>query len=550
MGRVVVLTLLLAAVLAGSAGASETTGRLLVSVEPGAGASGPVVARAAAAVRADGPRVPEIGLVTVVPARGVSVREAARRLRERPEVRAVEVERRFTPRALPDDPALGDAETSAGVAPGTPVQWWVPRLGLPEAWEVEDGAGARVGIVDSGVDGTHPDLAGKVVGEVDADPTPGRGGPRTDEAGHGTHVAALACAATNNNTGIAGAGGGCGLIVGKTDFSDASVAQAIVALADAGADAINLSFGTDGTRQPPQAIEDALAYARGKGAVLVAAAADAVTDEQGDPANLLQPSGTGPNLEQHNAGLSVTAATHSDKRAWFAGRGAQISLAAYGAYERDAGPRGLLSAWPHNPTTFEQGAFGPPPLPPCRCRTGFRGDPRYAHLQGTSMATALVTGVAALVKHLNPDLPPSDVVRLLKQTARRPAGTGWEPELGWGIVDARAAVEAARRLDRRPPTSRTRARVRADGRIALTWSGEDHAPPKVERAGIDRYELWRTAPGRRASRLLATTTATRRTVRAPAAGRYTFFTVAIDRAGNREPKPPRPDATVRVARGR
>ena len=68
------------------------------------------------------------------------------------------------------------------------------------------------------------------------------------------------------------------------------------------------------------------------------------------------------------------------------------------------------------------------------------------------MATAIVSGVAALVRELNPDLSAAEVVRLLKETARRPPARGWAPELGWGIVDARAAVAAARL--HRPPRAR------------------------------------------------------------------------------------------------
>ena len=116
-----------------------------------------------------------------------------------------------------------------------------------------------------------PDLAGKIRAAIDT--AAGGGGALVDEAGHGTHVASLACGAAGNGLGIAGAGLDCGLIVAKTDFSDASVARAIVESADRGAHAINLAFGTDGGRAAPAAVSDALQYAAAKGAVLVAAAA-------------------------------------------------------------------------------------------------------------------------------------------------------------------------------------------------------------------------------------------------------------------------------------
>ncbi|HEU4657635.1 MAG TPA: S8 family serine peptidase, partial [Capillimicrobium sp.] len=422
---------------------------------------------------------------------------------------------------------------------------WVQRTGLFEAWDLARGTNALVGIVDSGADGSLPEIAPKIRDAIDVDPTPGAAGPLADEAGHGTHVASLACAASGDGVGIAGAGLECGLLIAKTDFSDSSVAEAIVEATDRGASVLNLSFGTDGGRVPPAALVDAVHYAAARNVVLVAAAADENTEEQGDPANILQPTGTGPDMNV-NLGLSVTAATRSDQRAGFAGRGTQISLAAYGAFERGTGPRGLLGAWPADTTTFDEGSLSPF-NPPCRCRTTYRGDDRYAYLQGTSMATAIVSGVAALIRDLNPDLPAADVVRLLKQTARRPEGAGWSAELGWGLADARNAVESARQIDRRPPVSTLRAPKRTrTGSFLLRWSGRDVAPAGVRASGVARYEIWRSLNGRPAQRIARTRKRSRR-IKAHRRGRYAFYTVAIDRAGNREPPPGRPDATVRVA---
>ena len=96
----------------------------------------------------------------------------------------------------------------------------------------------------------------------------------------------------------------------------------------------------------------------------------------------------------------------------------------------------------------------------CGCRTSYHGDSRYAYLEGTSMAAPQVAATAALMRRMNPDLKAGDIIRLLKRTARRPAGRGWSPELGWGILDADAAVLAARSLDRsaRPRRSCSRPR--------------------------------------------------------------------------------------------
>ena len=525
---------------AGALASSQPTGRLLVSVAP---FSSPV---AFSAARAD-LRVPQLGLVRVAPRRGESLAALRARLLRDPRVREVSVERRFQPRAVPNDPALADPETAMGTPPGTPIQWWPQRMGLFDAWDLADGRESLVAVIDSGVEGAHPEFNGKIRDMLDVDPTPGAGGPLTDEAGHGSHVASFACGQTDNGIGLAGAGRACGLLIAKTDFSDGSVVQAIVDAADRGADAIVMSFGTDGGRVPPRAMVDALEYAADRQAILVAAAADQETDEQGDPANIVQPTGTGSDLSK-NLGLSVTAATYYDRKASFAGRGSQISLAAYGAFERGQGPRGLFGAFPAAETDFERGDLGPPPVPPCRCRADYRGDTRYAYLQGTSMATAIVGGVAALVRDLNPDLRGAEVVRLLKETARRPAGSGWTPELGWGIVDAAAALRRAARLDRTAPTSLLRAPARIRRRsLTLRWRGADESPRNVVATGIARYEVWRSVDGAAPVKL----TATRRTsyrLRVRPGRRYAFFTRAIDRAGNREPAPRKADARVRVLR--
>jgi subtilisin family serine protease len=351
-------------------------------------------------------------------------------------------------------------------------------------------------------------------------------------------VASLACAASNNGIGLAGAGLDCKLIVEKSDLSDASVAQAIVDATNRGADAINMSFGTDGSTPAPPALVDAINYAFSHNVVMAAAAADSAVAEQGDPGNVLQPNGTGADLTQ-GRGLTVTAANFSDQRASFAGYGSEISIAAYGTFADNSGPAGIFGAFPHGMTSLEGGSLlALPPQPPCRCRTTFQGDNGYAYLQGTSMATPMVAAVGALIRHLNPDLSAAEIVTLIKQTARRPAGTGWTQDLGWGILDGGAALDAARHVDRRPPQAQLAALPRRtrQGTLTLRWTGTDPAPPNVIAPGIDHYEIWR-AFDRRAPQLLATTTATSLLVHLHAGHRYGFFIRAVDRAGLHEPAP-------------
>jgi subtilisin family serine protease len=279
---------------------------------------------------------------------------------------------------------------------------------------------------------------------------------------------------------------------------------------------------------------------------MAAAAADSAIAEQGYPANLLQPTGTGPDLAV-GKGLSVTAADASDNRASFAGQGSQISLAAYGAYDASpaaSGPPGIFGAFTAGPNELETGSIGLPPRPPCGCRTTFASDARYAYVQGTSMATPMVAATGALVRHLNPDLSAADIVRLIKETARRPGGV-WTGELGWGILDAGAALTRAATIDRRAPSSRVKrlAARTAQRTITVRWSAADRAPAGVRASGIARFELWRATDGGPFKRLYSTARTSRR-VTLRRGGRYRFYSVAIDHAGNREPAPKQADTRI------
>ena len=160
------------------------------------------------------------------------------------------------------------------------------------------------------------------------------------------------------------------------------------------------------------------------------------------------------------------------------------------------------------------------------------------------MATPMVAAAGALVRHLNPDLSVADIVRLIKETARRPAGA-WTDDVGWGILDAGAALTRAASIDRRAPTSRVKrltART-AKREITVRWTAADRAPAGVRASGIARYELWRATDGGRFKRLY-TTTRTSRRVTLRRGGRYRFYSVAIDHAGNREPAPKQADARI------
>jgi serine protease len=537
--------------LASASAATTATGRLLVTMKAGDSGS-PRTVRAAGAVLAGtgtevaGPVERRLRLVTVRPVAGTGMKAAAKALRSIPGVQSVEVEHRATLRYVPNDPALVTPETAPGTPGGIAMQWWAAGENLPAMWDITHGSGATVAVIDTGADATHPELASKIEGTLDNDPSTTAGPANTDQVGHGTHVASIACAASNNGIGLAGAGLDCKLLIIKSDLSDSSIATSIRQAVDHGADAINMSFGTDGTQAAATPIVNAIDYAVSKGVVLVAAAADEPTAEQGDPSNVLQPTGSGADITK-GKGLSVTSASYTGQRSPFAGYGSQVSIAAYGSFASDAGPRGIFAAFPGGTVDLERPTYT---SLGCNCRASFGGDNRYAYIQGTSMAAPMVAGVAAVVRHLNPDLSAPALIRLLKQTATRPAGAAWTSDLGWGIVNGGAAAALAKTIDARPPRTSiksTTAKVVSGSAVTLRFNHLDEGPSGVLVSGYRSLQIWRSTNGGKAVRI-ATTAKNSLKVSVRRGSRYSFYTRGLDKAGNREPVPAHPDVTVRATK--
>lgn len=127
-------------------------------------------------------------------------------------------------------------------------QWNLAQIGAPDAWSRSTGAGVTIGIVDSGVDPSHPDLAGKVDAFADCVGGSCREGPARDSDGHGTAVAGIAAAKTGNGAGIAGVAPDARLVVARVLGSDGSgvtedINRAIQWVVDKGARVVNLSLG-------------------------------------------------------------------------------------------------------------------------------------------------------------------------------------------------------------------------------------------------------------------------------------------------------------------
>ena len=147
-------------------------------------------------------------------------------------------------------PGAGPAEASKD--PSFGAQWGMARIGAEEAWTRTTGAGVRIGIVDTGVDLHHEDLAGRVVAHASC--VGANGDPKgckdsaQDDQGHGTHVSGIAAAIKDNAKGVTGAAPGAELVVAKVlsntgTGSSEDVTAGIKWVVDNGARVVNLSLG-------------------------------------------------------------------------------------------------------------------------------------------------------------------------------------------------------------------------------------------------------------------------------------------------------------------
>ncbi len=318
-------------------------------------------------------------------------------------------------------------------------QWGPQQVHAEQAWPVSTGAGATVGIVDSGVDFDHPDLAPKLLqgatfldcGTTSCGNGDWQSGPTARVATaspHGTHVAGTAAAVTNNGIGIAGVAPDAQILPVKVLDEDGGsfedIALGIRYAVDNGADVINLSLGALPGVQALVItgeitdVQDAITYARDHGVVVVAAAGnDFASPLCGTPA--------------FDAGALCVVST--DKRE---ARSAFSNFAINQQLDAVAGPGGSLA-----PVCGEDIVSTVPLGEGKSAACGYGAD--YDEYAGTSMATPHVAGVATLLAAQG--RTDENIIEVLETTARKPViGTRgvFDPVYGYGIVDAAAAVAA------------------------------------------------------------------------------------------------------------
>jgi type VII secretion-associated serine protease mycosin len=282
-------------------------------------------------------------------------------------------------------------------------QWDLDRMSVPDAWQQSTGTDVVVAVIDTGVDGNHPDLAGNVLTGYDAiDDTEGGD---SDGNGHGTHVAGTVAAVTGNGEGIAGVAPDAKVLPVKVLDADGSgwssdTAEGIVWAVDNGAQVINMSLGADSSTDAEEA---AVAYAVENGVTVVAAAGN--EREEGSPTSY---------PAAYDGVIAVAATDLDDEIAEYSNRGDYVDVAAPGS--------GILSTYPAD--LSEDGS-------------------EYAELSGTSMASPHVAAVAALIKASRPDITPDGIQNALEESAVDLGDSGFDPDFGHGRIDAAAAIEAA-----------------------------------------------------------------------------------------------------------
>jgi type VII secretion-associated serine protease mycosin len=291
-------------------------------------------------------------------------------------------------------------------------QWYLDALHIPHAQQISTGKSVTVAVIDSGVDGSHPDLRGQLVAGKCVAGYDKVHGPTEDLDGHGTAMAGIIAAKGGGQSHALGVAPGAKVMPICMLTDDSAPGPAFRAIADGvrwatdhGAKVVNISLGSDHSVMPQDmdALKDAIAYAERHDVVLVAGAGNSGKhDGVITPARL--------------PGVVAVSGTTKSQSIWSKSTtGKQVALAAPAT--------GIVSpdtrSNPDNPDS-----------------TGYKTS------DGTSNATAIVSGVAALVRAKYPKLDAANVVNRLVKTADHKGAAGRNDQYGFGIVDPVRALTA------------------------------------------------------------------------------------------------------------
>jgi len=302
-------------------------------------------------------------------------------------------------------PAVLVADTPAQADQVRERQYWLAQYGIEKAWGITQGAGVRIAIIDTGVDGSHPDLQGAVVGGADFSGLGSSDGqtPVGEDRRHGTMVASLAAGRGNGGgNGVLGSAPAAELLSVSISFRgglispDDQVAQAVRYAVDNGADVISLSL-TRNTRDWPESWDEAFAYAAKRDVVVVAAAGNrgSGTVSVGAPATM--------------PGVLTVGGVTQEGVASDAASSQGINIGVMAPSE------GLVGAIPGG---------------------------GYVSWSGTSGATPIVAGIVALVRAAHPTMNANNVINRVLATATPLTDDIPDSLYGYGLINAYDAVVA------------------------------------------------------------------------------------------------------------
>lgn len=330
--------------------------------------------------------------------------------------------------------------------------WVIPSVHADKAWDMVRTQGAvGVAIIDTGVDETHPDLAANIVARHNATSS---NYATTDYLGHGTHVAGLIAGVAGNGVGVAGTSYNAKLVIIKASpsntnsFDSAAIVRSfawLMSLDESGKTVaqhynvrvVNMSIGgvdEDGTaNQPDDEINAAMVRARDAGMLVVCAAGNKGSKDgpyatyPGDSDACLQVMNlmeAGSGDDEGDEGDEEDDSDDSGDEDESDDEEIAVQLSPTSNYNKPGTHYKDICA----PGTFVRSTWT---------------NGRYAYDSGTSMATPVVSGIAALLFAANPGLTPTAAMAILEGTATDLGDPGWDETYGYGEVNAEAAVRMA-----------------------------------------------------------------------------------------------------------